>query len=111
MYPKGKVVMEIYFKNLTPEEGTADKLLHDIDVLGENTEELFSASQGKIAAQSKEKFMRRLERIKAACRSLQEQAALEEASARAVSDAYPYATMGIVFGLGILMGVLFSRPE
>ena len=104
--------MEIFFKNLTPEEGTADRLLHDINVLGENTEELFRASQGKLAAQSKENFMRRLERVKAACRTLQEQTALEAASARTASGAFPYATMGIVFGLGILTGVLFSHnPE
>ncbi|HZV36645.1 MAG TPA: hypothetical protein VFB72_18855 [Verrucomicrobiae bacterium] len=101
--------MEVYFKNLTPEEGTADKLLHDINVLGENTEELFRVSQGKLAEKSKEKFLQRLERIKAACRAMQEQSAKEAASHPAASETFPYTTMGIVFGVGILMGVLFGR--
>ncbi|MDB6109939.1 MAG: hypothetical protein JWR69_1689, partial [Pedosphaera sp.] len=33
--------MEIFFKNLTPEEGTAEKLLKDLRTLREDTEELF----------------------------------------------------------------------
>jgi ElaB/YqjD/DUF883 family membrane-anchored ribosome-binding protein len=104
--------MEIYFKNLTPEEGTADKLLQDIHVLGENTEELFRASQGKLAEKSKERFMLRLERVKAACRALQEQSDLDKTSYTEASGSFPYTTMGIVFGIGLLAGILLKRsPE
>lgn len=85
----------------------ADKLLHDLNVLGENTEELFRASEGKLAEKSKEKFLSGLERVKGTCRRLQEQTAASGGSA-AIKD-FPYATMGIVFGLGMLMGVLVRR--
>ncbi|HWF20353.1 MAG TPA: hypothetical protein VG754_13870, partial [Verrucomicrobiae bacterium] len=101
----------MYFKNLTPEEGTADKLLHDLNVLEENTEQLFFASQGKLTDKSKEKFLRGLERVKATCRTLQEKSHSGQMSTGSGSGAFPYVTMGIVFGLGMLMGALLKRDS
>lgn len=104
--------MEVYFKNLTPEEGTTDRLLHDLNVLEENSEELFHASQGKLAEQSQEKFRRGLNRVKTACRDLREQGHLTSSLEGGASlSKFPYPTMGIVFGLGILLGVLLKPSD
>ena len=99
--------MEVFFKNLTPEEGTTDRLLHDLNVLEENSEELFLVSQGDLAEQSKERFRRGLNRVKAACFELQARSHFSETSGETGTvNEFPYPTMGIVFGLGILLGVL-----
>jgi ElaB/YqjD/DUF883 family membrane-anchored ribosome-binding protein len=100
--------MEIYFKNLTP-EGTPEKLLQDLNTLGQNTEELFRASEGKLAAKSRDKFLNGLERVKATCRRMQEQTDPDHSSNGVSATSFPYTTMGIVFGLGLLAGVLTTR--
>jgi hypothetical protein len=100
--------MEVYFKNLTPEEGTADRLLCDLNALDQNTQELFLVSEGLIAEKSKEKFIRGLERVKATCRTLQEQSNSSEEVPGDVRP-FPFVTMGIVFSLGLLLGTTVKR--
>src|SRR5947209_19530580 len=101
--------MEVFFKNLTPEEGATGKLLLDLDALGENTEEFFRASQGKLADKSKEKFLHGLERVKATCRNLQAQTGVANPSIAQPTSGFPYVTMGITFGLGMLAAALMFR--
>ena len=66
--------MEVFFNNLASDESTAEKLLHDLSLAEEGAEELFAAEGGKLAAQTKEVFLTRLEKVKAACRNLQSKA-------------------------------------
>jgi ElaB/YqjD/DUF883 family membrane-anchored ribosome-binding protein len=100
--------METYFKNLTPEEGTAEKLLQDLNILRADTEELFRATGGKLAEKSKEKFLTAVEKVKATCHDLQDKATATDRSIRE----YPYSTVGIAFGLGLIFGImLLSRPS
>jgi hypothetical protein len=104
----GISIMEIYFKNLTPEEGVAEELLRDLSALGENTEEFFRASEGKLAEKSKQDFLNGLQRVKASCRNLQKQSSWLNKPAVSLS----VASMGIAFGLGMLTTViLWPRPR
>ncbi|MDB6021324.1 MAG: hypothetical protein JWQ04_1181 [Pedosphaera sp.] len=101
--------MEVFFKNLTPEEVTPEKLLHDLSVLGENTEEFFRISQGQLAEKSKEKFLKGLEQMKATCHNLQEQVGAGHGWNAQTERGFPYVTMAIVFGLGMLTAALTVR--
>ncbi|MDB6016990.1 MAG: protein of unknown function ElaB [Pedosphaera sp.] len=101
--------MEIYFKNLSPEESTVEKLLEDLRILREDTEELFRASGGKLAEKSREKILTAMERVKVACEDIQGKAT---AGARITDQAvreYPYSALGIAFGFGIIIGILTRR--
>ena len=100
--------MEVYFKNLTPETAVAEELLRDLSALGDKSEEFFRASEGKLAEQSKQNFLDGLQRVKASCRALQKQSAwINKPNGR-----FPYGTMGIAFGLGVLAAaVLWRKPQ
>lgn len=103
--------METYFKNLTPEEGTPAKLLQDLRVLKQDTEELFIAARGKVAAKSKEKFLSALDKLKATCLNAQAKARSGAQSTDRIIHDYPYSAMGFAFGLGLIMGVMVNRKR
>jgi ElaB/YqjD/DUF883 family membrane-anchored ribosome-binding protein len=103
--------MEIFFKNLTPEEGTAEKLLHDLHTLRQDTEELFRAAGGKLAEKSKEKFLTAMEKAKTTCHDIRKQAVAGAQTTDQIIHNYPYSAVGIAFGLGILLGVLMLRSQ
>lgn len=103
--------METFFKNLTPEEGTAEKLLHDLRTLREDTEELFRAAGGKLAEKSKEKFLTAMEKAKSTCNDIRNQAAAGADTTDQIIHKYPYSAVGIAFGLGMLLGVLALRRQ
>ncbi len=101
--------MEIFFKNLTPEEGTAEKLLNDLSALRRDTEELFRAAGAQLAEKSKQRFLSAVDRAQSACREVRDHPASEmtEQTARE----YPYSAVGVAFGLGMLLGVLILRGQ
>lgn len=103
--------MEIFFKNLTPEEGTAEKLLHDLRALREDTEELFRAAGGKLAEKSKEKFLTAMEKARSTCHDLRNQAVAGAQSTDQIINEYPYSAVGIAFGLGMLLGLMILRRQ
>lgn len=100
--------MEVYFKNLTPENAVAGELLRDLSALGDKSEEFFRASEGKLTEKTKQNFLDGLKRVKASCRDLQKQSAwINKPNGR-----FPYGTMGIMFGLGVLTAaVLLRKPR
>jgi len=101
--------MEIFFKNITPEEDTAEKLLRDLKALKDDTEELFLATGSKIAEKSKQKFLSAVEKARAAAHEVQDQAASGlEATEKAIHR-YPFSAVGVAFGLGLLIGVIVNR--
>jgi ElaB/YqjD/DUF883 family membrane-anchored ribosome-binding protein len=101
--------MEIFFKNLTPEEDTAEKLLQDLQTLREDTEELFRASGGKLVEESKEKFLTAFEKMKTTCQDITDKAATSAQSTGQTIGQYPFSAIGIAFGLGLLFGVIARR--
>jgi ElaB/YqjD/DUF883 family membrane-anchored ribosome-binding protein len=103
--------MEVFFNNLVTDESTTDKLLHDLSMAEEGAEELFEAEGKNLTAQSKEKFLTGVEKVKAACRNLQSKASSgAKAADRAVRE-HPYSVAGVAFGLGLLLGALAWRAS
>jgi ElaB/YqjD/DUF883 family membrane-anchored ribosome-binding protein len=103
--------MEVFFNNLAPDSGVADKLLHDLSLAEEGAEELFEAEGDKLTEQTRERFLTGIERVKAACRDMQSRAVSgAKAADRAVRE-HPYSVAGVAFGLGLLIGALVWRAS
>ena len=101
--------METYFQNLTREEVTRERLLEDLMALVRDAEELVKTTGGTLAGKSREELMAGLERVKASCRRIEANTAARAAAADKIIREHPYQSMGIAFGVGLLIGVLVNR--
>ena len=101
--------METYFSNMTAEEGTKEKLVQDLVTLVRDAEALVKATGGDLAGKSKTELAAALERVKASCGRLQTRAAAGARQADQIIREYPYQSIGIAFGVGLLIGVLVNR--
>jgi len=101
--------METYFKNMTGDEGTKQRLVKDLITLVHDAEDLVKATGGDIAEKSKKELMEALERVKGSCKRLEEQAATSLRAADRTIRQHPYESMGIALGVGLVLGVLLNR--
>jgi len=101
--------METYFSNMTAGDGTKEKLVEDLTTLVNDAEELVKATSGQLADKSKTELVAALDRVKASCRAMQGHAIAGARSADRVIREYPYQSVGIAFGIGLLIGVLVKR--
>lgn len=111
--------METYFAALENSHDAVarQRVRADVEHLIHDAEDLVKATAGDLSGKAKEARMRvaaTLERAKAACVHLQEQtAATAQAAARkadVVLREHPYdESLGVAFGLGLLIGVLVTR--
>lgn len=110
--------METHFANMeaTDSAQARERVLADLRTLARDSEALLKATAGDVSEKAKEARARlsaALERAKATCEELQGQA-LETARA-AVKKAdtvireHPYESIGVAFGIGVLIGVLIGR--
>ena len=98
--------MEVFFKNLTGEEVSIEKLVEDLTVLAQDVEELVKVSAGNLGEESKEQLVSAAKRIRARCERLKTQAV---AGAKATDRAirlHPYTSLGIAVGVGFILGAL-----
>jgi len=101
--------METYFQNMAVEEGSKDKLIRDLNILMRDAEELIKITGKDLSDKSKEQLMAALERFKTTCRKVEAEAATAaRATDRIVRD-HPYESVGVAFGVGLLIGVLLAR--
>ena len=101
--------MEMYFSNMTAGEGTKEKLVQDLMTLVNDAEALVTATGGQLADKSKAELVAALDRVKTGCRKLQDRAVAGARSADRVIREHPYQSVGIAFGVGLLIGVLAKR--
>lgn len=93
-------------------EPNTDRLLADVKRVVRDSEELLLATRdamGDKADAMRERLTETLESARATCREL-EKKALEGAKAadRTIRE-HPYPSIGIAFGVGLLIGVLVTR--
>ncbi len=106
--------METVFENM--EQARMDvpreKMKEDLRVLLRDAEELLKATAGDMSDKAKEARSRlgeTLEKAKATCHRLEEKTvATAKATDRVIRD-HPYESIGIAFGVGLLIGVLVTR--
>jgi ElaB/YqjD/DUF883 family membrane-anchored ribosome-binding protein len=101
--------METYFSNMTATEGTREKLVEDLMTLVHDAEELVKSTGGDLAGKSKIELTAALDRMKASCGRLKVKAEAGARQADQIIREHPYQSIGIAFGVGLLIGVLVNR--
>jgi len=101
--------METYFQNMTAEEGSKDKLVHDLNVLVHDAEELIKVTGRNLSEKSKEQLIVALDRFKTTCGKLEQEAATAAKATDKLIRENPLTSIGVAFGIGLLLGVLITR--
>jgi ElaB/YqjD/DUF883 family membrane-anchored ribosome-binding protein len=93
-----------------------ERVMADLQTLTRDAEDLLKATAGDVSEKAKEARTRvaaALERAKASCVHLQEQTLATAKAAAKKADTvirdHPYESIGIAFGVGLLIGVLVTR--
>ena len=101
--------METFFKNLTAEEGTKERLTQDLMNLIRDAEDLVRATSSEVAARSKEELIAALGKLKVTCRRLEKDAIARSQATDKLIRAHPYEAIGIGIGVGLLIGLLTGK--
>jgi ElaB/YqjD/DUF883 family membrane-anchored ribosome-binding protein len=91
---------------------TANKLVREFKTVARDAEDLIEATAGAVSDKAKEARSRltaALESAKETCQDWQEKAvAGAKATDKAIRE-HPYPSIGLAFGLGLLIGLLAGR--
>ena len=110
--------METHFENMEHAHSTLarQRVMADLKSLVRDSEDLLKATAGDVSEKAKEARARissALERAKETCEQLQEQTAASARAAAMKADevirTHPYESIGVAFGVGLLIGVLVTR--
>lgn len=89
-----------------------EQLVVELRLLSRNAEELLEATVGDLTDKAKEaraRLRKALESAKNSCERLQEKAVAGARATDQVIREHPYQSMGVAFGVGLLIGVLAMR--
>jgi ElaB/YqjD/DUF883 family membrane-anchored ribosome-binding protein len=93
-----------------------ERVLADLQTLTHDAEDLLKATVGDVSEKAKEaraRVVAALERAKTTCSHLQEQTGATAKAAAQKADSmirsHPYESIGIAFGIGLLLGVVLTR--
>ena len=89
-----------------------ERLATDLKRVVRDSEELLQNSAeavGEKALEMRERLSQTLESAKATCRRLEEKVVERAQATDRVIREHPYPSMGVAFGVGLLIGVLVTR--
>lgn len=110
--------METHFENMERAHSTLarERVMADLKSLVRDSEDLLKATAGDVSEKAKEARARvtaALDRARSTCNEMQDQTF---ATAKAAADkadtmirTHPYESLGVAFGVGLLIGVLVTR--
>jgi ElaB/YqjD/DUF883 family membrane-anchored ribosome-binding protein len=101
--------MEVYFKNLSAEETPTERLVEDVMALVHEAEGFVKLSSASLEELDKKELQTALERIKEQCEKVKKHAMAGARQADQLIRRYPYSSLGIAVGTGILIGLLLKR--
>jgi ElaB/YqjD/DUF883 family membrane-anchored ribosome-binding protein len=101
--------MEVFFKNLTAENASLDQLAEDACLLVQEAEALVQATGANLSDSAQAEVASVLERVKTRSGRIKQQALAGVRVTDRIIRQYPYQSLGIVFGLGIIVGALLKR--
>lgn len=93
-------------------QNETDKLMKDLRLVAQDAEDLIRATAGEVNEKTKQaraRLMQTLEKAKATGHELQLKAAEKVKVADEVIREHPYESLGVAFGLGLLLGVIVNR--
>jgi len=91
---------------------STERLANDLKAIARDAEDLIKATAGEVSEKAKEarsRLMVALESAKERCEELQEKAVAGAKATDKVIRDHPYESIGIAFGVGLLIGVLLGR--
>jgi ElaB/YqjD/DUF883 family membrane-anchored ribosome-binding protein len=101
--------MELYYKDLISEEASLEKLVDDLMLLVQGADAFAKAAGVDLSDQPTAEIASRLERLKASCLRVKEQARTGMVAMDKLVRQHPYSAVGFAFGLGILATTLLNR--
>jgi ElaB/YqjD/DUF883 family membrane-anchored ribosome-binding protein len=110
--------METHFENMEHAHSNLarERVVADLKSLVRDSEDLLRATAGDVSEKAKEVRSRiagALERAKVTCKELQDQTTANATAAARKADEmireHPYESLGVAFGLGLLLGALVTR--
>jgi ElaB/YqjD/DUF883 family membrane-anchored ribosome-binding protein len=99
-------------KIMNANEVSAEKLVTDLKRVVRDSEELLKDSAGAVGEKARdvrERLSQTLEWAKATCRRLEEKAMEGAKATDKVIRVHPYESIGVAFGIGVLIGILATR--
>ena len=100
--------METYFDNMSLED-SSEQLLGDLKDLRAAAEDLVKATASTVADKSRLEVHRAISKLKATCDRIEETTVSNARSASRLVRNYPYPSLGVAFGLGLLLGIWVQR--
>ncbi len=88
------------------------KLVTDLKAVVADAEELIKATAGQAGeklAQVRARLATAMESAKATCQDLEQKGAVAAKAADKTIREHPYESIGVAFGLGLVLGVLVAR--
>jgi ElaB/YqjD/DUF883 family membrane-anchored ribosome-binding protein len=101
--------METFFKNMTAEEGTKERLTRDLMTLIHDAEDLVKATGGNLAGRSKQELVQALTKLKSTCKRVEAEAISRSHATDKLIRQHPYPSLGAAFCLGLIIGVLARK--
>ena len=98
-------------ENMNSELST-ERLAEDLKRVARDAEELIKATSGEVGDKAREARSRLTATIasaKASCEALQDKAIASARATDKVIREHPYQSLGVAFGVGLLIGVLVNR--
>jgi ElaB/YqjD/DUF883 family membrane-anchored ribosome-binding protein len=93
-------------------EANMEKIMTDLKVLTRDAEALMHATAGQAGekvSELRQRLSAALESAKATCHRLEEKAIASAKAADKAIREHPYESIGVAFGIGLLIGVLVGR--
>jgi ElaB/YqjD/DUF883 family membrane-anchored ribosome-binding protein len=94
------------------DDASTEKIMTDLKVLTRDAEALMQATAGQAGEKVSElrsRLSAALETAKATCHRLEEKAIAGAKAADKTIREHPYESIGVAFGVGLLIGVLVGR--
>lgn len=106
--------MEEHYHNMVPAPGdlSRERLAEDLRALVRDAEQLLKSGTdeaGEKAAELRARLQASLDHAKETCRRLEDRAREGARAADRVIRRHPYESIGLSFGVGVLLGVLINR--
>lgn len=101
--------MEVYFENLTGANASLNQLAEDVSLLMQDAEGLVKASGTNLSKEAKAELESALARMKARGERIKQQALSGARATDRVIRQYPYQSLGVALGLGVVLGLLLRR--
>jgi ElaB/YqjD/DUF883 family membrane-anchored ribosome-binding protein len=96
-------------KNTPEDQVSKEKVIEDLKTAARNAEELVKNAADEMGEKTRARLKETIERAKETAHKLEDKAIAGAKITDEAIRAHPYESLGIAFGVGVLIGVLIGR--